>query len=45
MRRLILAVIIAVAGHRAYRLLTSGAATIDVGAGRRVRTPGPRSWA
>jgi hypothetical protein len=43
MRRLILAVII-VAGHRGYRLLTSGAATIDVGVGRRVRRLGPRSW-
>jgi hypothetical protein len=42
--RLILAVIIAVAGHRVYRLLTTGAATIDVGVGRRVRGLGPRSW-
>jgi hypothetical protein len=44
MRRLILAVIILVAGHRGYRLLTSGAATIDVGVGRRVRRLGPRNW-
>ena len=44
MRRLLLAVTIAVAGHRGYRLLTSGAATIDVGVGRRVRRLGPRSW-
>lgn len=44
MRRLILAVIFAVAGRRAYRLLTIGAATIDVGVGRRVRSLGPRSW-
>ena len=43
-RRLILAVIIVVAGHRGYRLLTTGAATIDVGVGRRVRSLGPRSW-
>jgi hypothetical protein len=44
MRRLTLAAIIALAGRRAYRLLTSGAATIDVGVGRRVRTLGPRFW-
>ena len=44
MRRLLLAVIIVVAGNRGYRLLTSGAATIDVGVGRRVRRLGPRSW-
>jgi hypothetical protein len=44
MRRLILAVIIVVAGHRGYRLLTSGAASIDVGVGRRVRRLGPRNW-
>jgi Polyketide cyclase / dehydrase and lipid transport len=43
-RRLILAALIAVAGHRGYRLLTTGAATIDVGVGRRVRSLGPRSW-
>jgi hypothetical protein len=41
---MLLAVIIAVAGHRAYRLVTSGAATIDVGVGRRVLNLGPRSW-
>ena len=44
MRRLLLAAIIALAGHRGYRLLTSGAATLDVGVGRRVRSLGPRSW-
>jgi hypothetical protein len=44
MRRLILAAIIALAGHRGYRLLTNGAATLDVGVGRRVRSLGPRSW-
>jgi hypothetical protein len=43
-RRLLLAAIIAFAGHRGYRLLTSGAATIDVGLGRRVRSLGPRAW-
>jgi hypothetical protein len=43
-RRLILAAIIALAGRRAYRLLTTGAATIDVGVGRRVRSLGPRTW-
>jgi hypothetical protein len=44
MRRLLLAVMLAVAGRRAYRLVTTGAATIDVGVGRRVRSLGPRSW-
>jgi hypothetical protein len=43
-RRLLLAAIIAFAGHRGYRLLTSGAATLDVGVGRRLRSLGPRSW-
>jgi hypothetical protein len=43
-RRLLLAAIIAFAGHRGYRLLTSGAATIDVGVGRRIRSLGPRTW-
>jgi hypothetical protein len=43
-RRLIIVAIIALAGHRGYRLLTTGAATIDVGVGRRVRSLGPRSW-
>jgi hypothetical protein len=44
MRRLLLAVLAAVAGRRAYRLIASGAATIDVGVGRRVQSLGPRSW-
>jgi hypothetical protein len=35
---------VAVGGRRAYRLLASGAVTIDVGVGRRVRSLGPRSW-
>jgi hypothetical protein len=43
-RRLLLAAVIAFAGHRGYRLLTSGAATIDVGVGRTVRSLGPRTW-
>jgi hypothetical protein len=43
-RRLFLAAFIAFAGHRGYRLLTSGAATIDVGVGRRIRNLGPRTW-
>jgi hypothetical protein len=43
-RRLIFTAIIAFAGHRGYRLLTTGAATVDVGVGRRVRSLGPRSW-
>jgi hypothetical protein len=34
----------AFAGRRAYRLLTSGAVTIDVGVGRRLRSLGPLSW-
>jgi hypothetical protein len=44
MRRLLLALVIAIGGRRAYRLLVSGALTIDVGVGRRVRRLGPRSW-
>jgi hypothetical protein len=44
LRRLILAFVIALGGRRAYRLLASGAVTIDVGIGRRVRSLGPRSW-
>jgi hypothetical protein len=43
-RRSILALVIAFGGRRAYRLLTSGAVTIDVGLGRRVRSLGPVSW-
>ena len=41
---MLLALGIAVGGRRAYRLLSSGAVTIDVGVGRRVRSLGPRSW-
>lgn len=44
MRRLLLAVIVAVGGRRAYRLLASGAVTVDAGVGRRLRSLGPRSW-
>jgi hypothetical protein len=44
MRRLLVALILAVVGRRAYRLVTTGAATIDVGVGRRMRRLGPRSW-
>jgi hypothetical protein len=44
MRRLLLALMLAAGGRRAYRLLASGAVTIDVGVGRRVRSLGPRSW-
>lgn len=41
---MLLALIVGVAGRRAYRLLASGAVTIDVGIGRRVRSLGPRTW-
>jgi Polyketide cyclase / dehydrase and lipid transport len=44
MSRWILALVIALGGLRAYRLLASGAATIDTGVGRRVRALGPLSW-
>jgi hypothetical protein len=44
MRRLILPLVIAVGGYRLYRLIATGAATIDVGVGRRVRGLGPVSW-
>jgi hypothetical protein len=43
--RWILAALIALGGVRLYRLLASGAATVDVGVGRRVRGLGPVSWA
>jgi hypothetical protein len=43
-RRLLLALTVAVGARRAYRLLASGAVTIDVGIGRRVRDLGPLSW-
>lgn len=44
MRRWIVGLLVAAGVRRAYRLLSSGAATIDVGVGRRVRSLGPRSW-
>ncbi len=44
MRRLILALAVAGAGRRAYRLLSRGRLTLDVGIGRRVRPLGPLSW-
>jgi Polyketide cyclase / dehydrase and lipid transport len=44
MRRLIIVAFIVLAGHRGYRLLTTGAVTIDVGVGRRIRSLGPRRW-
>jgi hypothetical protein len=43
-RHALLALLIAVGGRRVYRLLTSGAVTIDVGVGRRVRSLGPIGW-
>jgi hypothetical protein len=43
-RRVLLALGIAVGGRRVYRLVASGAMTIDVGVGRRVRGLGPCSW-
>ncbi len=43
MRRFLLAVIAAAAARSGYRLLASGAVTIDVGIGRRVRELGPVS--
>jgi hypothetical protein len=41
---LIPALLLAFAGRRVYRVLTSGAVTIDVGVGRRLRGLGPLSW-
>jgi hypothetical protein len=43
-RRLLFALVAAATGRRAYRLLASGALTIDVGIGRRTRNLGPVSW-
>ncbi|MBJ7611383.1 MAG: hypothetical protein JF924_03585 [Candidatus Dormibacteraeota bacterium] len=43
MRRLILALLITYGGRQAYRLLTTGAVTIDIGVGRRLRRLGPHS--
>ncbi len=44
MRRLLSALALAAAGRGAYRLLASGALTLDLGAGRRTRSLGPVSW-
>jgi hypothetical protein len=43
-RRWILSLALVAGGRRAYRLLASGALTIDVGVGRRVRGFGPTCW-
>ena len=44
MRRLLLPLLLVAAGRRGYRLLASGALTVDVGVGRRIRMLGPRTW-
>src|SRR5216684_4531381 len=44
MRRLLLGLVVAGLGRRGYRLLASGALTIDLGVGRRTRPLGPLSW-
>lgn len=44
MRRLLLALALTAVGRRFHRLLASGALTIDVGVGRRLRPLGPVSW-
>ncbi|SRR5258708_4760280 len=44
MRRLLLGLVVAGLGRRGYRLLASGALTIDLGVGRRTRRLGPVSW-
>ncbi len=44
MRRLLLGLVFAGIGRRGYRLLASGALTIDVGVGRRTRGLGPVGW-
>jgi len=43
-RRLLGIVAVAVGARRGYRLLASGAVTIDLGVGRRARRLGPVSW-
>jgi hypothetical protein len=43
-RRLLRGLIIVFGGKRAYRLLASGAVTIDSGVGRRFRDLGPVTW-
>jgi hypothetical protein len=42
--RWVVAALVAFGGHRLYRLVASGALTLDVGIGRRVRPLGPVSW-
>jgi len=42
--RWVVAALVALGGLRVYRLLSSGALTLDVGVGRRVRPLGPVSW-
>ena len=44
MRRPLLALALAAATWRGYRLLASGVVTVDVGVGRRLRPLGPVSW-
>jgi Polyketide cyclase / dehydrase and lipid transport len=44
MRRLLLLLLVVVGGRRGYRLLASGALTLDLGIGRRTRPLGPRTW-
>ena len=44
MRRLLLPLLLVAAGRHGYRLLASGALTVDVGIGRRTRLLGPRTW-
>jgi hypothetical protein len=44
MRRLLLGLVVAGLMRRGYRLLASGALTIDLGVGRRTRPLGPLSW-
>ena len=44
MRRLLLPLTLGVGTWRVYRLVASGAVTIDVGVGRRVRPLGPVAW-
>ena len=43
MGRVVVAIVLVLSGRRAYRLLASGAATIDLGIGRRIRHLGPLS--